>query len=539
MHHTIMNTERYFSYVYVLVIWFYQMAILKIHVPVASAENCSIFSGYRQCGFDYCFDSASSSPITITSPRYPAIYPSNSNCMWMIKASYGLRIELMFESFTLQSSPVPWQCTSDYFQIEDLTGKISYCGFQGPKEGRYLSIAPQIKLVFKSDHLWNYRGFRIKISTQSVGDYTIITKGPGTITSPEFPRMYPSNSFQMWKLEAPQTHTITLDCNERFQLENDSYCQKDALYISLEPTMMLASGHCSESPSIKSPNHEMYLMFRSDQYVNLPGFKCNFAFTQDATQEPQPRTCECGTYKQPRVSSGVLANGTLPWMVGIQHYGGTVFCGASLIAPQYIVTAAHCLERFIPSEIYVVIEHYNPDDMTVNKQIPVKNFVVHEQYDTNLNDFDIGIIEIEIQPNIRENHCICLPNETLSNLVGQTGTLYGWGATKTVRAGKIWLQKADLPFFDWFKCRQIYQSNFQIAVTARMMCTSIDFGKDACGGDSGGPLVMTINERVRLVGLVAFGGSRCGHSTTPGVFTRVSSYLPWIQKHVKNLCLAP
>lgn len=59
---------------------------------------------------------------------------------------------------------------------------------------------------------------------------------------------------------------------------------------------------------------------------------------------------------------------------------------------------------------------------------------------------------------------------------------------------------------------------------------------DACAGDSGGPLMSTrvidgIPRRI-LVGIVSFGPTRCGSADIPGVFTRVSRYVPWILKHL-------
>ena len=51
---------------------------------------------------------------------------------------------------------------------------------------------------------------------------------------------------------------------------------------------------------------------------------------------------------------------------------------------------------------------------------------------------------------------------------------------------------------------------------------------DACQGDSGGPLLATAGGVAKLVGLVAFGGERCGDPSAPGVYTRVSAEIPWI-----------
>ena len=58
-------------------------------------------------------------------------------------------------------------------------------------------------------------------------------------------------------------------------------------------------------------------------------------------------------------------------------------------------------------------------------------------------------------------------------------------------------------------------------------------GKDACDGDSGGPLVIESMEgKFELVGITSW-GKGCGEPNQPGVYTRVSSFLSWIESHQK------
>ncbi|GJQ80503.1 hypothetical protein Trydic_g12395 [Trypoxylus dichotomus] len=65
------------------------------------------------------------------------------------------------------------------------------------------------------------------------------------------------------------------------------------------------------------------------------------------------------------------------------------------------------------------------------------------------------------------------------------------------------------------------------AITARQICTNFQRGKGFCDADSGGPLIHTDTQI--QVGIMSFnfhGG--CG-DLRPDVFTRVSSFMPWIQ----------
>jgi secreted trypsin-like serine protease len=61
-----------------------------------------------------------------------------------------------------------------------------------------------------------------------------------------------------------------------------------------------------------------------------------------------------------------------------------------------------------------------------------------------------------------------------------------------------------------------------------MLCAGAE-GKDACSRDSGGPLV-ALQSPPRLIGIV-IAGYKCGEAGFPGIYTRVTKYLDWIEQH--------
>ena len=66
------------------------------------------------------------------------------------------------------------------------------------------------------------------------------------------------------------------------------------------------------------------------------------------------------------------------------------------------------------------------------------------------------------------------------------------------------------------------------------ICAGGNKGEDSCHGDSGGGLFSEVDGKWEVVGIVSFGAHKCGDGT-PGVYTRVSQYLPWIEQTMKRM----
>ena len=71
------------------------------------------------------------------------------------------------------------------------------------------------------------------------------------------------------------------------------------------------------------------------------------------------------------------------------------------------------------------------------------------------------------------------------------------------------------------------------------ICAGGTMGKNSCGGDSWGGLFKQSAEgklkgRYKLIGIVSWGGTNCGARGKPGVYVRVSAYLPWILDNLRK-----
>lgn len=64
------------------------------------------------------------------------------------------------------------------------------------------------------------------------------------------------------------------------------------------------------------------------------------------------------------------------------------------------------------------------------------------------------------------------------------------------------------------------------------LCAGAEAGKDTCQGDSGGSLINAVDGYSYAYGIVSY-GKGCGQKGTPGVYTRVTSFLDWIDEHME------
>ena len=99
------------------------------------------------------------------------------------------------------------------------------------------------------------------------------------------------------------------------------------------------------------------------------------------------------------------------------------------------------------------------------------------------------------------------------------------------------LQVAKLPIVSNDDCRSMFSSaGYKKTIKPTVICAGLAAGgKDSCEGDSGGPLTVFDQDRRAwvLVGIVS-NGIRCGEPNLPGIYTRLSKYLQWINSVVSG-----
>lgn len=297
----------------------------------------------------------------------------------------------------------------------------------------------------------------------------------------------------------------------------------------------------------------------SDAY--LPKVCCPFE-VKPITSNLLPSVAVCGDSKEERIYGGTKAElNEHPWMALLEYKNGNergFYCGGTLINKRYILTAAHCMKGgFLASWKLVSVrlgEHNtntNPDCTGSGDSkfctpshidIPVEEGIIHEGYDPdNSNQYhDIGLLRLSKDVQFTDSvKPICLPTTSFIqniNLAGRKLVVAGWGKTENRSESNIKL-KLEVPFKPSINCVRSYASaNVQLSNT--QLCAGGEKGKDSCSGDSGGPLMQQLMDengdfRWYSLGIVSFGPSRCGMDKWPGVYTKVDSYIKWIDSKLK------
>jgi trypsin len=241
--------------------------------------------------------------------------------------------------------------------------------------------------------------------------------------------------------------------------------------------------------------------------------------------------------------------GEFPFQVrlNIRSRRGSGICGGVVLDRWHVLTAAHCMTACVSHQLTTATIESSGVKVTVGDhsiksddgelELEAETITPHEKYDAcnfYANDHDIALIKTAQQIPFKFttdgygsiNRPCMPPSSQVQYKDGEMVIVSGWGVTRE-NSGALSniLRYVQVPVVNVTRCQETYGSR----VTHDHVCAGFQAGgKDSCQGDSGGPLVRVVDNRYELVGIVSFGYG-CGQAGAAGVYTRVASYLDWIE----------
>lgn len=223
-----------------------------------------------------------------------------------------------------------------------------------------------------------------------------------------------------------------------------------------------------------------------------------------------------------------------PWMVylTIRNSGGTFSCGGSLISEEWVLSAAHCLDP--GSTVTVSVGVFDLRETARRNRFDAESIFVHPSYRNVSTGFDIALIKLDrAVPTSLVSRYAKLPSVSLNNSevgTGDTLKTMGWGRTSEGGSSPNILRQVLVPVVSEATCERAYGS---INNTTQVCAGFPAGGRDSCQGDSGGPLLFSRNGDDYVAGIVSY-GQGCARPNAPGVYTRTSGYLSWIDSIVDS-----
>ena len=234
-----------------------------------------------------------------------------------------------------------------------------------------------------------------------------------------------------------------------------------------------------------------------------------------------------------RIIGGVDNSETYPWMVSIAR--GSHFCGGVLIAKDWVLTAAHCLDDKTAEELTLYIGLENLTQLSSGDMRKAEWFLIHPDYNDKLFYSDLAIIKLA-QSSTQTPIDILSRQDTLALQQNEQLRILGWGVTDTGSTSRV-LQQVDVSFQRDTICNSTYPISSISDYWDRSFCAGeVSGGKDSCQGDSGGPILVKANNEWALTGLVSW-GSGCAEAGLYGVYTEVSAMTDWIEQRHSGVTL--
>ncbi|XP_063293289.1 suppressor of tumorigenicity 14 protein [Pelobates fuscus] len=502
----------------------------------------------------------------ITSPFYPAHYQANRECIWDIQVPGDKYVKIRFNLFyLLETGASDNSCTKDFVEINNQ----KYCGEKKPFV--VSSNSNKMTVRFRSDQSITDTGF-----TADYLSYDSQNPCPGKFTCKDRRCINEAQQCDGWNDCSDFSDELNCTCSEtQFRCKNSQICKPkyflcdgvddcgdrsdekdcgcpDNNFQCTNKKCIPEAQKCDKTDSCGDGSDEvgcpevpantctkLTYKCKNNQCITKTNPDCDgVKDCQDGSDE-DTNMCNCGKRpysRKTRIVGGVNADvGEFPWQVSLHARNEGHACGASLVSPTLLLSAAHCFQdiqgiRYSDPSLWTAYLGLHNQAQRTSQDIvqrSIKRIVTHKSFSDYTYDNDIAVLELSspvtytdfIQP-------ICIPDSTRTFPVGKSLWVTGWGALIEGGTGASVLQKADIRIINYNECNQLLENQ----LTERMICAGfVSGGIDACQGDSGGPLSsLESNNKMYLAGVVSWGDG-CARRNKPGAYTNVTAMRDWIK----------